>query len=92
MNLNPFKPSHDNEKNEGDNRTRFGGWFDLAFQTSLTLAIAVLAGVFGGRWLDTLLGTSPLFIILGVLWGAGGGTWLMVLKIKQFSEQGDESD
>ncbi|MBD3165653.1 hypothetical protein GF324_03580 [bacterium] len=54
--------------------------------------MAVLAGVFGGRWLDGLIGTSPLFLIIGVLWGAGGGTWLMVLKIKQFSEQRDESD
>ena len=67
-------------------RTRFSGWIDLAMQMAVTLALAVLAGVFGGRWLDGVLGTTPVFIIIGSMWGAVGGTVWVIVKIKQFSE------
>jgi F0F1-type ATP synthase assembly protein I len=36
------------------------GWF---------VGIAIVAGVLGGRWLDTKLGTQPFFVIIGLFLG-----------------------
>lgn len=73
-----------------DNKPRYGGWLDLALQVALTLAISVLAGFFGGRWLDQQLHTFPWITIAGVLWGAAGGTIWVVLRIKQFGDSMEE--
>ena len=70
----------------GSTDRRFASWFDLALQTGLTLALSVLAGVFGGHWLDTHWGTTPLFTIIGVLWGAGGGTAWVIIRVKQYAD------
>lgn len=70
----------------------YGSWLDLALQTAITLAIAVLAGVFGGIWLDEKLNLSPLFTIVFTLWGAGGGMWWTILKIKQFADEQEKRE
>jgi len=33
------------------------------------IAVCVLVGVLGGLWLDRKLGTTPLFILLGTVFG-----------------------
>jgi ATP synthase protein I len=47
------------------------GWF---------LAISILLGVLGGLWLDSKLGTRPVFLITGIFLGlatAGYGAYQM---------------
>lgn len=51
------------------NTTGIGKYLDLGLQ----LAIAVGLGFFLGYWLDSKIGTTPLFIIIGVLLGATAG-------------------
>ena len=75
---------HHNSKQ--NNKSRYSGWLDLALQMALTLAIAALAGFFGGRWLDQKLHSTPWFTIIGVLWGAGGGMAWVVIRIKQYGD------
>ena len=44
------------------------------------MAFAVLAGVFGGFWLDGKLGTKPAFLVTGLILGlivAGRGAYQM---------------
>jgi len=36
-----------------------------------TLAVTVLAGLGGGYWLDGRLGTRPVFLLLGAVFGLG---------------------
>jgi ATP synthase protein I len=36
-------------------------------------AAAILLGVFAGQWLDRRIGTTPWFVILGVVLGAAAG-------------------
>ena len=36
-----------------------------------TLAVTVLAGLGGGYWLDGRLGTRPVFLLLGGVFGLG---------------------
>ncbi|MCB2210996.1 AtpZ/AtpI family protein [bacterium] len=73
------------KRSESDSRQ--GGWIDLGIQAGLTLALSVVLFTLGGRWLDAQLGTSPLFLIVGTLWGAGGGTWWVILRVKQYSDK-----
>lgn len=46
------------------------------------LAVFTLLGFWVGRWLDNWLGTSPLFLLLGVLGGLGLGIYGVFLLIK----------
>ena len=38
---------------------------------------AILLFLYAGQWLDRKLGTSPLFLIVGVFVGAGGSFYAM---------------
>ncbi|MGI6238960.1 MAG: AtpZ/AtpI family protein [Christensenellales bacterium] len=40
-------------------------------QIGVTIVACVLVGVFLGRWLDNLLGTSPWLLLVFSLFGAG---------------------
>jgi F0F1-type ATP synthase assembly protein I len=39
----------------------------------LRLMLSLLIGVVGGRWVDDKLGTSPLFLLLGLFIGIAAG-------------------
>ncbi len=51
------------------------GWF---------VAICIVAGVWGGVWLDGKLGSNPLFLLIGLLLGigiAGAGMYRLLLAV-----------
>lgn len=50
----------------------------------LELALFIIVGFFAGRWLDSVTGTSPLFLVIGILIGAVLGLVNMILLIKRF--------
>jgi F0F1-type ATP synthase assembly protein I len=64
--------------------------FDLALRWGLTLALAVLAGFFIGRWLDGKLGTTPLFLLIGIFWGLAGSFYSLYMQVKKL-QQDEES-
>jgi F0F1-type ATP synthase assembly protein I len=73
----------------------FGGippLFDVALRWGLTLALTVLAGFFIGRWVDMKLGTTPLFLIIGVMWGAGGSFYSLYLQVKKLQDEEETKD
>jgi len=53
----------------GRKGTTIGPYMNLGMQ----LAVAVIIGMALGYWLDSILGTSPLFLLLGVLAGGTAG-------------------
>ncbi len=59
------------------------------------VALCLLGGVLGGLWLDSRLGISPLFTLLGVGAGlvvAGFGMYKMLLGVlSQGEDPGDKS-
>jgi len=44
-----------------------------ASSVGIELAVAVLLGMFGGRWLDGRIGTTPWMMILGLCFGFTAG-------------------
>ncbi len=47
----------------------------------LQFAVAIIAFLFIGRWLDDRFGTSPWLLILGVMLGAAGGFYSMYRRL-----------
>ncbi|MGD6842260.1 AtpZ/AtpI family protein [Bacillus infantis] len=45
---------------------------------------SVLIGIFLGRWLDDVIGTEPLFLILGLLIGLAAGIYAMLHLVRRF--------
>lgn len=69
-----------------EDKASYGGWLDLSLQTALTLALSVLLLGLFGKWLDGVFDTYPLFLVIGALWGAAGGTVWVVIKVKQYAD------
>ena len=55
----------------------------LATTFGLTAALLVAAGVVGGRWLDGVTHTSPLFTILGLLIGLVVGGVIFIRQVSR---------
>jgi F0F1-type ATP synthase assembly protein I len=47
----------------------------------IQFAVTIVVFAFAGIWLDKRLGTSPLFVLVLVLGGAGLGFWSMVRRV-----------
>lgn len=50
-----------------------GAYFALFSEIGLVLLVATLAGIGVGYFIDTRLGTLPIFVLIGFLIGAGVG-------------------
>ena len=61
---NPASAVGPKESDNGSSGVDFGA---IPFQ----LAFSLLAGVYGGEWLDKKLGSAPWLLITGVFLGAG---------------------
>lgn len=44
-------------------------YLNFAFSFGVTMAASIFLGYFGGKWLDTKLGTEPYLMLVGVLAG-----------------------
>lgn len=47
----------------------------------------ILIGIFSGRWLDKLLGTSPFFLIIGLLLGLAAGVYATLRLVQHFFQE-----
>ena len=62
------------------------GWAYAALfsEIGISLLVTTLAGVLAGYWVDTTLGTLPIFVIVGFLGGAGSGTVIIYRLLTRF--------
>jgi F0F1-type ATP synthase assembly protein I len=56
----------------------------------LQFALAIIVFLYAGQWLDRRLGTSPLFLIVGVFVGAGGAFFSMYRRLTAAQRRRDE--
>ena len=66
--------------------------YDLALRWGLTLAVTVLAGFFAGRWVDGKLGTTPLFLLIGIFWGLAGSFYSLFLQVKKLQQEEEDKE
>jgi len=50
----------------------------------MTAAVLVAAGLLLGIWLDSVLGTSPLLLFVGLLLGCGAAVATLVTQVRRF--------
>ncbi len=63
------------------------GYFALFSEIGLILFVTTLGGALAGRWLDSQLGTNPIFVIVGFLAGALLGAFADWRRISRFLEK-----
>jgi F0F1-type ATP synthase assembly protein I len=56
----------------------------LFSEIGLSLLVTTLVGVGIGYWVDTQLGSLPIFVLVGFLIGAGSGTVLIYRLVTRF--------
>lgn len=63
----------------------------MALMSSIlsTLAGSILIGIFGGKWIDSMIGTFPLFLVIGLFLGLGTGVYGTIRLISNF-ESGEK--
>jgi F0F1-type ATP synthase assembly protein I len=54
-------------------------------------AAALLAGAFGGQWLDRRIGTAPVFLYVGVAVGAVGGMTVLYRQLMRITRDEEEA-
>lgn len=66
----------------------------LAWELGYTIAIPIVIFAIGGRFLDKKLGSSPIFLLLGILLAliiSGIGIYRKTMKIMKESEKSRKS-
>jgi ATP synthase protein I len=66
-----------------------GRWDALALASSLGLSTAVVmaAGIYVGRRVDALVGSDPLFTLVGLFLGVGTGVWSFVRWVRRIGKE-----
>ncbi|MDA1082069.1 MAG: AtpZ/AtpI family protein [Gemmatimonadetes bacterium] len=58
----------------------------------LQFVVTILVCLFVGQWLDRKFGTTPWLLVVGVLFGAGLGMWMMIRTARSVSEESGERE
>lgn len=78
------KRKTDEEKEKTGSLLTLGRAFALASTISFQIAVPVVMGVFGGRYLDEKLGTQPWFLLAGIFLGLAAGVTGVVRIVQSF--------
>lgn len=59
----------------------------VAFELGFAIALPIVLFLLLGRWLDSLLHTSPLFLIIGILFGVSVAIISVYLLVQVFIDE-----
>jgi F0F1-type ATP synthase assembly protein I len=77
----------------GPTRSRVGedGSAGLTWSSLLSIgtvfALILIVGLALGWWIDGLLNTSPIFVLVGIAVGIAGGVFHTIVKIRTFLKE-----
>lgn len=61
-------------------------YLNLAFSLGVSMVLIMLLGIYGGNWLDNRLGSSPFFLLLGIILGTGAGFYNLWSELSKLVE------
>ena len=61
-----------------------GAYFALFSEIGILLLVTTLCGALAGHWLDLQIHSSPIFLLVGFIGGAGIGTYGIYRLIARF--------
>jgi ATP synthase protein I len=81
------KPEDRKPMGSGKNGEKHEAWraFGLVSAIGLDLAICAIGGTMLGRWLDSLLGTKPWLLLVGIILGLAVGIYGITKLIAVFN-------
>lgn len=82
---------HDTERGRGTSLKAFRLAGPL-FGAGIQMAAAVVLMFFFGRWLDSKFDTEPWLMLLGILFGAGGGMYTFIKTVTEIDKAEKKKD
>lgn len=61
-------------------------YLNLAFSIGVSMILIMLLGIFSGDWLDRRMGTSPLFLLIGIFLGIAAGFYNLWSELSKLAE------
>lgn len=77
-----------NKKDKKDHWIIYVRYFSFALSFGVTMILAILLGLFGGRWLDRQLSTDPIFMLLGIFFGIAAGFYRLWSELSILQQEG----
>lgn len=71
-------------ENKGNNNLNPWKAFAVVGVVGIELAILLLAGIWIGKKIDMIYHSSPIFLLVGIVFGLSIGIWSIVKLIKPF--------
>lgn len=71
---------------------KYAKYINFALSFGTTMAVSLLLGFFGGRWLDRKFGTEPVFLIVGILAGTAMAFYSLIKEIQALEMTGGPKD
>lgn len=71
---------------------KYAKYINFALSFGTTMAVSLLLGFFGGRWLDRKLGTEPVFLVIGILAGTALAFYSMIKELQALEKTGGPKD
>lgn len=78
-----------------DNNSESPGGLQIAVRYShlgLTFAVVILAGVFGGKYLDGKFGTTPYLTLVGAFFGGAAGFYYIIKEVIQIQKRSEDTE
>lgn len=71
---------------------KYAKYANFAMSFGVTMVVSLLLGYYGGNWLDCKYGTSPLFLIIGLLGGTALAFYSMVKELMALDKNHDSKN
>lgn len=71
---------------------KYAKYANFAMSFGITMALSLFLGYFGGSWLDRKFGTGPLFLVVGLVAGAGLAFYSMLKELQALERMNRPKD
>lgn len=68
---------------------KYAKYANFAMSFGVTMAMSLFLGYYGGSWLDNKFGTSPIFLVMGILAGTGLAFYSMLKELMALERMND---
>lgn len=82
----------DDSKRDSEPSAKRGTALGIAFRLVTELVAGLAVGAFLGYWIDRILGTMPVFLLIFFFLGAGAGILNVVRAAKQMQTVAEDDD
>ena len=72
---------------KGDSKEKQSRELGYFFDTGLQFGLSIIIGFFAGWWIDKKAGTTPLFLLCGIVFGAVAGFYSLYRQVTAYNRR-----